>query len=112
MILQLKKKFAKALLDAVQMLLHSTRTLFGHNKKKFAEEAGAFSIGYNTDMKAAAPGAYMTAPIWNWGPYYVAQVQAVIDGNWKAESYWGGMADEIVALAPLTELAPAEGTLS
>ncbi|NCC80924.1 MAG: BMP family ABC transporter substrate-binding protein [Clostridia bacterium] len=101
-----EKEAAKALLDAGADVIAQHQDTAG--PQQAAEEAGAFSIGYNTDMKAAAPGAYMTAPIWNWGPYYVTQVQAVIDGTWKAESYWGGMADEIVALAPLTELAPAE----
>ena len=73
-----------------------------------AEERGKWSVGYNTDMKDTAPKAYMTAPIWNWGPYYVDQVQAIMDGTWKAESYWGGMDEGIVKLAPLTDNAPAE----
>ncbi|MBF4691829.1 BMP family ABC transporter substrate-binding protein [Fusibacter ferrireducens] len=72
-----------------------------------AEERGAFSIGYNTDMSTMAPKAYMTAPVWNWGPYYVAQVQNVLDGTFKSEAYWGGMKDDVVKLAPLTENAPA-----
>jgi len=71
-----------------------------------AEEKNAFSIGYNTDMKDMAPKAYMTAPIWNWGPYYVKQVQNVIDSNFESHAYWGGMNDDIVQLAPLTENAP------
>jgi len=73
-----------------------------------AQERGVFSVGYNSDMYAMAPKAYMTAPVWNWGPYYVKQVQAVIDGTWKPEAYWGGMKDGIVDLAPITENAPAE----
>jgi basic membrane protein A len=71
-----------------------------------AEEKNAFSIGYNTDMKDMAPKAYMTAPIWNWGPYYVEQVQNVIDGTFEGHSYWGGTKDDVVKLAPLTENAP------
>lgn len=71
-----------------------------------AEERGAFSIGYNSDMAAMAPKAYMTAPVWNWGPYYVQQVKAVMDGTWKAEAYWGNMKDGIVDLAPLTANVP------
>lgn len=73
-----------------------------------AEEKGAFAIGYNTDSRKAAPKAFLTAPVWNWGPYYVKQVKAVMDGTWKAESYWKGMEDGIVALAPLTDLATPE----
>lgn len=73
-----------------------------------AEEKGAFAIGYNTDSKNAAPKAYLTAPIWNWGPYYVKQIKDMMNGTWKAESYWGYMKDGVVDLAPLTDNAPAE----
>jgi len=72
-----------------------------------AEEAGISAIGYNTDMAAKAPKAYMTAPIWNWGPYYIAQINAIKAGTWKSESYWGGLETGIVKLAPLTANAPA-----
>lgn len=72
-----------------------------------AEEKGAFAIGYNTDSAKAAPKAYLTAPIWNWGPYYATQVKAILANTWKAENYWGGMKDGIVALAPLTTLVPS-----
>jgi basic membrane protein A len=36
----------------------------------------------------------------------VSQVKAVMDGSWKATSYWGGLQDGIVLLAPLTDNAP------
>lgn len=72
-----------------------------------AEESGAWSIGYNSDMQAMAPKAYMTAPIWNWGPYFVEQIKAVQTGTWKTGSYWEGMNAGIVELAPLTKLVPA-----
>jgi basic membrane protein A len=71
-----------------------------------AEEKGVWSVGYNMDMTAIAPKAHLTSPVWNWGPYYVAQVQAVMDGTWKAENYWGGMNEGIINLSPLTENAP------
>ncbi|HEY8890050.1 MAG TPA: BMP family ABC transporter substrate-binding protein [Clostridium sp.] len=72
-----------------------------------AEEAGISAIGYNTDMAAKAPKAYMTAPIWNWGPYYVDQINAIKAGTWKSASYWTGIETGIVKLAPLTANAPA-----
>lgn len=71
-----------------------------------AEEAGKFAVGYNTDMKDKGPNSYMTAPMFNWGPYYVSQVKAVLDGTWKAENYYGHMTDSVVLLAPLTKNAP------
>ncbi len=74
-----------------------------------AEEKGASAIGYNSDSRKAAPKAYITAPIWNWGVYYVDQVQKILDGTWKSENFWGGLKEGVVDLAPLTENA-APGT--
>lgn len=71
-----------------------------------AEEAGKFAVGYNTDMKDKGPNSFMTAPMFNWGPYYVSQVKAVLDGTWKCENYYGHMSDNVVLLAPLTKNAP------
>lgn len=99
-----EKEAAIALLDKGADVIAQHQDTAG--PQQAAEERGAFSIGYNTDMSAMAPDAYMTAPVWNWGPYYVAQVQAVIDGTFESHSYWHGMDDGIVALAPLTANAP------
>ncbi len=71
-----------------------------------AEERGKWAIGYNCDTSEIVPKAFLTAPVWNWAPYYANQVQKVIDGTWKSENYWGGMKDGIVDLAPLTKNAP------
>lgn len=101
-----EKEAAVALLDGGADVIAQHQDTAG--PQQAAEEKGAFSIGYNTDMKEMAPGAYMTAPIWNWGPYYVEQVQAVMDGTFKTHSYWEGMSDDIVQLAELTDLAPAD----
>ena len=71
-----------------------------------AQERGKWAIGYNCDTSDIVPEAFLTAPVWNWAPYYADQVQKVIDGTWKSENYWGGMEDGIVDLAPLTKNAP------
>lgn len=73
-----------------------------------AQERGAFAIGYDLDSRNAAPKAYMTAPVWNWGPYYVDQVKAIMEGKFKASAYQGGIKEGILDLAPLTDVAPAE----
>ena len=71
-----------------------------------AQDRGAAVIGYNLDTPDAAPKAYMTAPVWNWGPYYAQQVQNAMDGTWKSEAYAGGLIDGLVNLAPLTANIP------
>jgi len=104
-----EKEAAKALLDGGVDVIAQHQDTTG--PQIAAEEKGVWSIGYNSDMSKAAPNAYMTAPIWNWGPYYVDQVSKVIAGTWKSESYWGAMeadnAKSIIYLAPLTKNAPA-----
>src|SRR5690606_25363273 len=68
-----------------------------------AEERGKWAVGYNADFTPFAPKAHLTAPIWNWGPYYVSVAEAVMNGTWTNEFYWGGMEDGIVDLAPLAD---------
>lgn len=99
-----EKEAAIALLDQGVDVIAQHQDTTG--PQQAAEERGAFSIGYNTDMSEMAPKAYMTAPIWHWGPYYVEQVKSVMEGTFKTHSYWEGMSADIVQLAPLTENAP------
>lgn len=101
-----EKEAAKALLAEGCDVIAQHQDTAG--PQQAAEDAGKWSIGYNTDMTSTAPKAYMTAPVWNWGPYYVAQVKAIMDGTWKSENYWGGLETGIVDLAPFTENAPQE----
>lgn len=99
-----EKEAAKSLLDEGIDIIAQHQDTAG--PQQAAEEAGAFAIGYNTDSFDKAPKAYMTAPVWNWGPYYVKQVKAAVEGNWESHSYWGGIKDDIVEIGPLSENAP------
>lgn len=73
-----------------------------------AEEAGKYCIGYNSDMRKFAPNTNLTSPVWDWGPYYVKTVKSVMDGTWKSGSYWGGMSDGVIGLAPISDQVPAD----
>ncbi|OUM96591.1 MAG: BMP family ABC transporter substrate-binding protein [Thermobacillus sp. ZCTH02-B1] len=66
-----------------------------------AAERGALAGGNDSDMTRFAPEAYLTNPVWNWGPYYAKVVQDWIDGTWTNEPYVGSMRDGMVGLAPL-----------
>lgn len=72
-----------------------------------AKEAGKLSIGYDSSAATTLPEVYMTAPLWDFSGYYTDRVQAVIDGTWKSDQYWGGMNEGIVLLDDLTALTPA-----
>ena len=71
------------------------------NPQLEAESAGKWGVGYNTDMSKDAPKATLTSTLWNWSAYYTYQVKQIVDGNWKCENYYGGMADGLVDIAPL-----------
>lgn len=99
-----EKDAALGLIDAGADVIAQHQDTAG--PQQAAESKGVFSLGYNTDMSNTAPKANMTSAVWNWGPYYVSQIKAIQAGTWKSEKYWGGYADNIVSLAPLTSLAP------
>jgi basic membrane protein A len=84
--------------------MHQDSTAVG----QAAEKKGARWVGYNADASAAAPKAWISAPTWDWGPYYTKTAQAVIDGTWKTDQYYGSMADGLVGYAPLAADVPAD----
>ncbi len=71
--------------------------------QKAAADAGAVSIGYDSDMAEFVGDTVLTSPVWNWGPKYIDIVSQIMEGSYSSESYWGGMADNVVALAPLSD---------
>ena len=71
---------------------------------QIAEEQGKLGFGQASDMIKFAPKAQMTAVVDNWGPYYVRRVKAVIDGSWKSQMSWDGMAEGTVQIAPFTNV--------
>ena len=69
-----------------------------------AEAKGKLSIGNDSDARQYAPKSFLTAPVWNWGPYYTRLIKSVLDKTWKSDQYMGGIADGLVQLAPLANL--------
>ena len=69
-----------------------------------AQKAGVLGFGQASDQYKFAPKAQLTATIDNWSPYYIAKVHAVIDGTWKSGDYFGHMKDDVVQMAPFTNM--------
>ena len=101
-----EKQAAESLLDAGVDVLgqHQDTTAAG----VAAEAKGAKWVGYNSDVKEAAPAAWLTAPTWNWGPYYTKTTKAVADGACPADEYYGTMADGMVTLASFGDSVDAD----
>jgi basic membrane protein A len=102
----LEKQAAESLLDAgVDVIAqHQDTTAPG----VAADAKGAKWVGYNSDVKEAAPKAWLTAPTWNWGPYYIKTAKAVAEGTCPTDEYYGSMADGMVTLASFGESVDAD----
>jgi len=89
---------AKALLDqGVDVLAQHTDS---PAPIQAAEARGKFGFGQASDMERFAPKAQLTAIVDHWGDYYIQRTKAVLDGTWKSEDTWGGLAANMVRMAP------------
>src|SRR6266516_5823590 len=67
---------------------------------QFAESAGIPWVGYDSDAKKFAPKSWLTASVYDWGPYYLRRTKAAMNGTWKTGFYYGNLKDKFVGLAP------------
>ena len=67
---------------------------------QFAKSANLPWVGYDSDSSKFAPKQWLTAAVYNWGPYYLKRVKAAMDGTWKTGFYYGGLKDGFTKLAP------------
>jgi len=65
----------------------------------YAEKHGIPWVGYDSDASKFAQKQWLTAAVYNWGPYYLRRVKAAIDGTWKPGFYYGSIKDGFTKLA-------------
>jgi basic membrane protein A len=65
-----------------------------------ASEKGLPFVGYDSDQSENLSDVWLTASLYDWGPYYTKRIKAVADGTWKTGEYYGGIDDGFVHLAP------------
>lgn len=101
-----EREAAEALLDeGVDIIAQHQDTT---EPQKAAQERGALSIGYDSDMAQFVGDTVLTSPVWNWGAYYVDTVSNVLNDTWESHQYWGGLADGVVELAELSPRVPED----
>src|SRR6266498_3252746 len=66
---------------------------------QYAEKKGIPWVGYDSDARKFAPKQWLTAAIYNWGPYNLRKTQAAMNGTWKTNFYYGNLKDGMVGLA-------------
>jgi basic membrane protein A len=67
---------------------------------QYAQSAGIPWVGYDSNAKKFAPSSWLTAAVYNWGPYYLGRVKAAMAGSWKTGFYYGNLKDGFVGIAP------------
>jgi basic membrane protein A and related proteins len=90
---------------AAQNLVAAGSDVLGQNVDspatgQYAESKGVPWVGYDSDARSFAPKQWLTAAVYNWGPYYLRRTKAAIDGTWKTGFYYGTMKDGFTGLAP------------
>ncbi|MBV8538198.1 MAG: BMP family ABC transporter substrate-binding protein [Alphaproteobacteria bacterium] len=96
---------AKALLDqGADILAQHTDSAA---PLQVAEQRGKLGFGQASDMMKLAPKAQLTASIDNWGPYYIDRVKLAMDGKWTSTDVWGGLAADMLRMAPYANM-PSE----
>ena len=61
-------------------------------------------FGQASDMAEYKPSPRVTSIIDDWSPYYIKQIQAVMDGTWTSQDTWDGIKDGTVGIGEFTGL--------
>ncbi|MCL4167153.1 UNVERIFIED_CONTAM: hypothetical protein GTU68_003284, partial [Idotea baltica] len=69
-----------------------------------AQAANVPWTGYDSDQSENFPEIWLTAAIYDWGPYYTSRVEAVRDGSWEKGDYYGGIDDGFTDIAPFGKI--------
>src|SRR5437762_8606767 len=90
---------------AAQSLVAAGADVLGQNVDspatgQFAESKGVPWVGYDSDAHTFAKKQWLTAAVYNWGPYYLRRVKAAMNGSWKTGFYYGSIKDGMIGLAP------------
>jgi len=98
---------AQALIDqgADVILQHTDSTA----PQAAAQKAGnVYTFGQAADMAEYAPMPRISSIIDLWAPYYIARVQAMVDGTWTSDNTWDGIGAGMVGIGEISSAVPAE----
>jgi basic membrane protein A len=74
---------------------------------EYAKSVGLPWVGYDSNSAKFAPKQWLTAAVYNWGPYYLKRVKAAMSGTWRTGFYYGNIKDGFTKLAPFGPLVAA-----
>ncbi len=98
---------AKALIEnGADVVLQHTDSTAPHAAA--ATAGNVITFGQASDMAEYAPSPRVSSIIDNWAPYYIARVQAVMDGSWASVDTWDGIGPGMVGIGEITDSVPAD----
>jgi simple sugar transport system substrate-binding protein len=94
---------AQALIDQGADVLthHSASTAVAQAAQANFRSRGVRVVSYPSDMRGFAPDAQLAAIVHRWGGFYTRVAQRVLDGSWRPEPVWGGIASGMVDIDAL-----------
>jgi simple sugar transport system substrate-binding protein len=98
---------AKALIEqGCDVVLQHTDSTAPHAAAK--EAGGVYTFGQAADMAEYGPMPRISSIIDNWAPYYIARVQAALDGTWSSVNTWDGISTGMVGIGEISDAVPAD----
>jgi basic membrane protein A and related proteins len=103
--------------DAAQALIDQGADVLTHHSASTAVAQAAQAnfaarhvrvVSYPSDMHAFAPDAQLAAIVHRWGGFYTRIARQVIDGTWRPEPVWGGIASGMVDIAAVGAGVPRD----
>ncbi len=99
--------------EAAELLIAEKADVITHHTETpaiavAAEAAGVHVIGYQFDRSAFAPKHHLLTVEHNWLPIYREKVQARLEGRWKSNLVWLGLANDATRLVSLSKAIPAK----
>src|SRR5690242_13344793 len=89
---------------AAQSLVAAGADVLGQNVDspatgQYAKSKNVPWVGYDSDAHTFGPQQWLTAAVYNWGPYSLRRVKAAMSGSWKSGFYYGTIKDGMIGLA-------------
>ncbi len=94
---------------AAESLISSGADVVGQNVDspsagQYAESKKVPWVGYDSDARKFAPTQWLTAAVYDWGPYYLRKTKGAMNGTWKTGFYYGSIKDGFTDIAPFGKL--------
>ncbi|MDS9467862.1 BMP family ABC transporter substrate-binding protein [Paracoccus sp. MBLB3053] len=72
------------------------------------EEAGVYAFNLNSSMKSYAPKTYLGCVETDWAPYFKAEIEAHLAGEFKGSSHWLGISEGVIKVSDWNADIPAD----